>query len=294
MTSQASIDQAARRVGDIFFADLRSSSHSGTRLILEPDPLLGNVPWPAAETADGPIGLRFDLEETPSILLDSSRLRQQSRTQEIGGRLLVIAASAGSGAQQILPEVLQEARDVANAGKNSTLLVGDQVTEPQVASRMASASVLHFAGHATQFDGETRLLLAPSHTPGDKPYLDRNMFLKAPPRAAQLMVFSACATGKREEGWNHGMGDIVDTLASLGVPEVVATRWQIDSASAVPMMNVFYRRLADGDSVPRALTAARESLNQDPRYNHPFYWAAYYASGTESTDLREVFRDNSK
>lgn len=67
------------------------------------------------------------------------------------------------------------------------------------------------------------------------------------------------------------MGDIVDTLASLGVPEVVATRWQIDSASAVALMSSFYRGLADGQSVSQGLTAARQALSRDPRYSHPYY-----------------------
>lgn len=85
------------------------------------------------------------------------------------------------------------------------------------------------------------------------------------------------------------MGDIVDTLTSLGVPQVVATRWQIDSASAVPMMDAFYHGLAGGLSVPQALTAARQSLIRDARYKHPYYWAAYYASGEGPTKLSEVF-----
>jgi CHAT domain-containing protein len=85
------------------------------------------------------------------------------------------------------------------------------------------------------------------------------------------------------------MGDIVDTLASVGVPDVVATRWQIDSASAVPMMDAFYNGLAKGLSVPQALTAARQSLIRDPRYRHPYYWAAYYATGYGRSDLSQIF-----
>ncbi|MDE3186859.1 MAG: CHAT domain-containing protein, partial [Acidobacteriota bacterium] len=83
-------------------------------------------------------------------------------------------------------------------------------------------------------------------------------------------------------------------LAALGVPDVVATRWQIDSASGVPMMDAFYRGLASGLSVPEALTAARLSLSHNPRYSHPYYWAAYYASGAGNTTLREVFHDTSR
>jgi CHAT domain-containing protein len=85
------------------------------------------------------------------------------------------------------------------------------------------------------------------------------------------------------------MDDIVDTLAALGVPDVVATRWQIDSGSAVPMMDAFYGGLAQGLSVPRALTAARQTLIRDPRYRHPYYWAAWYSSGSGRSDLRAVF-----
>jgi CHAT domain-containing protein len=86
----------------------------------------------------------------------------------------------------------------------------------------------------------------------------------------------------------------VDTLAALGVPEVVATRWQIDSVAAVPMMDAFYGGLSKGLPVSRALTRARSSLSRDPRYWHPFYWAAYYASGSGATDLREVFHGGTK
>ena len=182
---------------------------------------------------------------------------------------------------------------VASASVKPNLLLADQATEARVAVLIG----VHL--HSFISPGMPRNMEAPRdscwHPPvtGDKPYLDSALFRQDPPRAARLVVFSACSTGKREEGWNHGMGDIVDTLASLGVPDVVATRWQIDSASAVPLMDAFYRGLSNGLSVPSALTAARQSLVRDARYRHPYYWAAYYASGVGTTDLREVFHGNS-
>lgn len=292
VTSQASIDQSARRLGDILMGGLSAHAAAGGLLLLEPDPLLGNVPWPSVETADGAIGLRFNLEEAPSVLLDRSPA--QTIARDSLDQPLVVGASVGAGESTYLPEVLSEARAVAQFGGRSNLLLAEQATEPHVAAHLASASIIHFAGHAAQYDGTTRLMLAPSGAHGDRPYLDAGLFRKDPPKAARLVVFSACASGKKEAGWNHGMGDIVDTLAALGVPEVVATRWQIDSASAVPMMDAFYRGLADGLSVPEALTAARRSLSRDARYSHPYYWAAYYASGAGNTTLSKVFHDNSQ
>lgn len=292
-TSEASVDQAAHRAGDLLLGDLVSTARPNSMVLIESDPLLGNLPWSAVASREGPIGLRFALEESPSILL-RSRMSGNGRHAESPGRPLVIGASDGAGQNALLPEVLKEAHTVAALEPGAELMLARQATEPQVAARLASASSIHFAGHAAQYNGATRLLLASSGSPSDRPYLDRRLFLRNPPRDAKLVVFSACSTGKREEGWNHGMGDIVDTLAFLGVPEVVSTRWQIDSDSAVSMMDSFYRGLAGGQTVAQALTYARQAIAHDTRYRHPYYWAAYYASGIGGTDMHEVFHGNSR
>jgi tetratricopeptide (TPR) repeat protein len=291
-TSQISVDQAARRLGDILFANLQTSRASKGSLAIEPDPLLGNVAWAAVEAGAGPLGLQLDLEEVPSVLLDHGNSAKDIRLVS-AGRPLIVGASVTPDGGSLLPEALEEARMVASNSSTPNLLLASQATEARVAPRLESAPLIHFAGHATQYRGATRLMLAPSGLAGDKPYVDSTLFRQDPPKSARLVVFSACASGKREEGWDHGMGDIVDTLASLGVPEVVATRWQIDSTSAVLLMDAFYRGLSNGLDVPSALTAARQSLVRDARYRHPYYWAAYYASGTGTTDLHEVFHGNS-
>lgn len=299
-TSQDSVDAAARRVGGLLLGGLPEPSAGNGQLLLESDPLLGNLPWAAAETANGPIGLRFDIQEEPSLLfaLQRNGVRPRAPSAAVKGPLIVGASFASDGSI-LLPEVLNEARAVARFAPNSSLLLGGQATEQQVIGKLETAPVIHFAGHTTEQDGATRLLLAPARTGSaatgaDTPFLDSDLLRKHPPRAARLAVFSACSTGKREEGWNHGMGDIVDTLASLGVPQVVATRWQIDSSSAVPMMDAFYGGLARGLTVPQALTTARQSLIRDARYRHPYYWAAYYASGWGKTDMRDVFHGSGK
>jgi len=243
--------------------------------------------------------LGSNLEESPSMLLNGSAPARLAS----GGKVLVVGASVASGESQLLPEVLREARAVARFDQDPNLLVGDEATEPQVTARLSTAAAIHFAGHAAKRDDATRLLLAgvkagsgvgsasgkAAGTAPDTPWLDSELLRKHPPRAARLAVFSACSSGKKEAGWNHGMGDIVATLASLGVPDVVATRWQIDSSAAVPMMDAFYGGLAKGLTVPEALTAARQSMVGDPRYGHPYYWAAWYASGTGTSDLSPIF-----
>ncbi|MDR3774690.1 MAG: CHAT domain-containing tetratricopeptide repeat protein [Terracidiphilus sp.] len=304
-TPMNAVDRAARRVGELLIDPLDrigvspwgGQAGQSRRLLLEADPLLGNLPWPSVATAAGELGLGSNLEESPSLLL----AWRANAAQAAPGKTLVVGASVASGESQLLPEVLQEARAVARFDRASTLLLGDEATEPRVAAQLATASVLHFAGHAARQDGSSRLLLAPAKAASgaagklpagvlpDTPWLDSAVLRKHPPRLARLAVFSACSSGKKEQGWNHGMDDIVATLASLGVPDVVATRWQIDSGAAVPMMDAFYGGLAHGLTVPQALTAARRQMVSDPRYRHPYYWAAWYASGSGKSDLSRIF-----
>ncbi len=311
-TPLAEIDRAAQKAGSLFLSQLQSTGpHAAVpELLLEPDPMLGNLPWPAVEAASGPIGLHFNLAESPSLLLngpDSAALSQPL----IQGRPLIVGASVAADERQVLPEVIREAKAVAAFSSSPTMLLGSEATEAGVLTRLPNAASIHFAGHAAEELGATRLLLARSpslqaqsgpETPSASPanaegrpavigtsWLDSALIRSHPPRAARLAVFSACSTGKKEEGWNHGMGDIVSALASVGVPDVVSTRWQIDSSSALPLMDSFYQGLAAGQTVPQALTSARLALRRDPRYRHPYYWAAWYASGRGTATLTQIF-----
>jgi CHAT domain-containing protein len=101
-------------------------------------------------------------------------------------------------------------------------------------------------------------------------------------------VLSACSTGRQEASWKHPLQDIVETMSSLGVPNVVATRWQIDSKATVPFMDAFYSSLAKGGSPAMALAYARKLQSGQVLYNNPYYWGAYYVTTTESLNRRRT------
>lgn len=282
-TSPASVESTARHTGDLLLPDLRGPSTPAATLLIEADTLLGNLPWPAVAGAAGPIGLTFNLQDVPSLLLPHGR-----SVASASSKPLIIGASIGAGSSILLPEALDEARAVAAIDPRSSVLLASQATRTAVEQKLASAPLIHFAGHTGEYHQATRLLLAPSGASNDLPFLDADELRRHRPRAARLIVLSACSTGRDEGAWNHGMEDMVDMLAGAGVPEVVATRWDIDSASAVLLMEDFYSNLARDVSVPQSLTRARRDLAQNPRYRHPYFWAGYYASGTATNGLSAV------
>jgi CHAT domain-containing protein len=253
-------------------------------LLLEPDPTLQNLSWPVLPTRAGPLGLRYPIAELRSMLAaEGNDLSHSQSYFDNADRALVVGASVATGEAAPLPEALTEARNVNHFLNSPELLLGDQATYNHVAERIGSATVFHFAGHAVQTRSGTELLLA-GDTPnrGETPWVDGAFLRKHPPRACRLAVLSACSTGSHEASWNHPLQDIVETLGSLGVPAVVATRWQIDSEASVPFINAFYESLAKGNSVAMALTSARRVQSGQSLYNNPYYWGAYYVTGKES------------
>jgi CHAT domain-containing protein len=254
--------------------------------MIEPDPVVENLSWPVLPSPSGPLGVAYPVEEVRSILvlengLKNQYVRGQNHDAEPGSPLVVAASVVGEG-EPPLPETLIEAENVKRYLRAPKMLLGGQATTADVGAGLASATVWHFAGHARQSGNGTELLLAEAG--GEhRPWIDGAFLRSHPPRVCRLAILSACATGRREAAWNHPLQDIVATLESLGVPEVVATRWQIDSEASVPFMDNLYLHLAKGETVAMALSSARRVQSEKSLYKNPYYWGAYYLSGRENT-----------
>jgi len=257
-------------------------------LLLEPDPMLQNLSWPVLPTPAGPLGLRYALAESRSILA----FEERSGSNPVSGetmckRPLVVGASVASGNEPPLPEVIEEAFSIGQQLHANEILLGKQATTANLAQMLGTATIFHFAGHALQTVDGTELRLAET-SPGEAaPWVDGAFLRRHPPLHCQLAVLSACSTGMHEAAWKRPLQDIVETLGALGVPQVVATRWQIDSQAAVPFMNAFYQELATGKSVAMALSLARRVQFGESVYRNPYYWGAYYVTGRDNSHLKK-------
>jgi CHAT domain-containing protein len=303
LTTQKTAASLSAGLARLLLPELPANPSDNSLVFLEPDPLLRNLPWTVLPTATGPLGLRYLVSESRSILDESGIERanllshqatsEGRKNRDMVERPLMIAATVSSNDESPLPEALTETQDIERYLQAPKLLAGRQATSAQVAAALGTASVFHFAGHAVQRTDGTELLLA--NSPGEKsPWIDGAFLRRHPPRLCRLAVLSACSTGKREAGWNHPLQDIVETFSSLGVPEVVATRWQVDSEASVPFMDAFYRKLSEINSVTQALTYARRIQSDNYLYRNPYYWGAYYVTGMQPMPGKSVLYARNK
>jgi len=146
--------------------------------------------------------------------------------------------------------------------------------------------IIHFACHgflAEEFPFRSALVLSLDEDPEEDGFLQvreiYNLRLKA-----ELIVLSACQTGKGKLEKGEGILGFPRIFFYAGARSVVLTLWRINDESTSMLMNLFYGYLSEGEDKAQALRLAKlEMINS--KLSHPFYWAAFVLNGDSNSTL---------
>jgi hypothetical protein len=98
--------------------------------------------------------------------------------------------------------------------------------------------------------------------------------------SADLVVLSACQTALGKQIRGEGLVGLTRGFMYAGAPRVVSSLWQIDDRASAEFMKRFYEGMLGQKQRPAAaLRAAQISMQKDPRWNWPHYWAAFTLQG---------------
>lgn len=274
-SDKSDVERNARNLYGILFAPIEQRISPGRLLIIDADDELAGMPFEAlVDTHGSYLSDRFSIVASRGIYY-----RGDSRTAtSIAPDSVATIAAVPSPSPDLdlplspLPDALEEADAVARGFVGAQLLKGDQATAKAISSGLSNSQLFHFAGHALASAGHSGLLLSDS-------FLSAEELRKVPVPRLRLAVLSACETqdGSTSEG---GDGDgLVRVFLAAGVPNVVASRWSVDSSATRQFMELFYQNLLAGRDVADSIRHAQVSLRARKGMSHPFYWAAFSAFG---------------
>jgi CHAT domain-containing protein len=288
----------ARTLGDALLAPaLGDLGPEITRLVIIPDGPLYRLPWDALRLPDGRrVVERFAVSVAPSAGVVAALWR---RPRAPAGPAHLLAFGDPAFASTVpaggASEVFRSAFDATGglprleASAREVKLVADFAPEAEVRVREAASAaylrsadltgfrIVHFATHALVDEGtaaRTALALAPSEgesgfvSPGDLAALHLD---------ADLVVLSACRTGRGVVVEGEGVQGLTAPLIQAGARAVVATSWRIGDQATVAFVRSFYEALARGLPVADALRAAK--LDAIRRGAGPNEWAVFTAVG---------------
>jgi CHAT domain-containing protein len=254
-------------------------------LIVEPDSILSDVPWPAlVDPQREYLGSRFAIAVSPGLgywlNLRSPAAISPEKTALVVGMPTI--ASMVASRFPPLPDADREAQSIASQFRHSRMLSGTEVTSPAIQEGISHSQVFHFAGHAISSVKQSGLVMASltdSDGNDDEPtLLSASDLENAALQRLQLVVLSACATAETEKGFT-GPDTLVRGFLRAGVPYVVASRWPVDSHTTQRTMTEFYKALFQGQPSTKALQQASNTLRIEPGTSHPYYWAAFGSYG---------------
>jgi CHAT domain-containing protein len=277
--------QGARRLYNILIAPVESELPPHGRLVFDLDSALAGIPLNALLAPSGEyFGLEYEVATIPAIAYFPHLRAILPLTSDATALVVGSPSISRTLASELpaLPEADAEARHVASLFARSTFLGAEAATSAAVEREMGRAVVFHFAGHSISNASRVGLLLAEdSNRPGDinAMMLDAEVIAATNLPQCRLAVLSACTTVGLE---NDGAGDpqsLVRAFLDAGVPQVVASRWDVDSAATSTFMRLFYERLTRGGSAADALRFSAGRMKDQLQTTHPYYWAGFQLYG---------------
>jgi CHAT domain-containing protein len=101
-------------------------------------------------------------------------------------------------------------------------------------------------------------------------------------RGTRLVVLSACETGLGDVQNGDGVYGLRRAFVMAGARNQVMSLWKVDDEGTSEFMPRFYQELTADVGTETALRRVQERTIETSQRAHPFYWAAFIASGPQT------------
>jgi CHAT domain-containing protein len=140
--------------------------------------------------------------------------------------------------------------------------------------------LIHLACHAFSDDSyplRSALLMSPEVDDREDGYLQVSEMYDLRTNA-DLVVLSACQTGRGALVMNEGNLGLPRVFFYMGAKSVLSTLWPVNDDSCALFMKFFYDAYFRGDGKAEALRAAKKAM-RGTRFAHPYFWASFTLTG---------------
>lgn len=149
---------------------------------------------------------------------------------------------------------------------------------------LSNYRILHFATHAL-IDDETPELSGIVLSMFDNKRQPREGFLLSGDifelkLNADLVVLSGCRTGLGKPVRGEGFVGLTQSFMYAGASRLLTSLWSVEDRATAQLMANFYKyHLAKKMSAAAALKEAQKEMSKNPRWQSPYYWAAFTLQG---------------
>jgi CHAT domain-containing protein/tetratricopeptide (TPR) repeat protein len=164
----------------------------------------------------------------------------------------------------------------------SEVKMGADAGEESFRQSAPTARVVHVAAHGIMDEGNalhSRILLSGNGT--EDGWIEAWELMRMGIKA-DLVVLSACESGRGQIAEGEGLVGLTWALFVSGARNTVVSQWRVESESASALMVGLHKRMRQGARPSDALRSSVLEVMKNERYRHPMYWAAFVSVGVDS------------
>jgi CHAT domain-containing protein len=271
-SSLRELNQLGGKLFAVLLQPVISSISPSAPVIVELDRMAYNLPMEALSAPEGwYFGEKYSVIYSPGIWMEKTlRLPEPVTGRE---SLFLLDASHAPGAGY-LPGLEIQRSTIARLFPRTK--VGDpaKISRSEMWSDLASSQLFHYMGHGKADGSGTSL-----DYDGNQPLRSKD-FTPGLLTHSQIVVLAACSGAAGRDNGLADTNNLVRVFLSAGVPSVIASHWNVDSASTSQLMVSFYQHLAKRESVAQAMYNARVDILRTKA--HPYFWAGFALAGRTS------------
>ncbi len=309
----------ARRVPALALQPRQRARAGARRGLLSPDARLNLVPFAALRDPAGRLllqrhtlaylGTGRDLLRTgeqhratgPSVIVAAPDFDASAPQQLAAAPATAAPRRSANLANEVfepLPGARREAAAIARLLPHASLVTGPQATA-EAMKQLHGPRILHVATHGF-FLPDPGATAHAAAAATENPLLRSGLVLAGANQArgagrdgiltaleaagldldgTELVVLSACQTGMGAVRHGEGIYGLRRALTMAGARSQVTSLWQVEDGATRELMVGYYQRLQQGLGRAEALRQSQLAMLRQPKFRHPFHWAAFIPAG---------------
>jgi|GEM_PF-4571165 len=272
-----------------------STPNTDQHLVIVPDGILSGLPFGALLTGD-PDG--YPMREWPFLIQKThlhyawsrSLIAGWEKNHESNGKALVLgldfmetsSRKSNLGQRGDFMPLLFAQKEVEKIADltGGELWLNDNSAEERFRKEARDYRILHLATHGEADLKHPELSALQLHASGEDDGYLYAFEISGLDLEAEMVVLSACETGKGEWKEGEGVMSLGRAFAYAGCPATVVSQWNVNDRSTQELMGQYYKHLVAGKRKSEALTLAKRYLIEKVEAD-PYYWAPFVLQGDD-------------
>jgi CHAT domain-containing protein len=176
-----------------------------------------------------------------------------------------------------LPSSEAEVSAISSHFYSPLILAHEKASRAAVLQALPKADAVHFSCHGGanwSYPENSGLVMAKGKILTIKDLFELHL------AGARLATLSACETGIQGTKLPDEVVSLPSAFIRAGFAGAIGSLWTVLDKSTAILMTSFYQLWREKGMPPaKALAEAQKELRKQEKFQHPFYWAAFYMTG---------------